>query len=155
MTKKLIALAGAGALLLGTIAPVMAWGYQWPWMGGGDTNTANVTNNVGAYSSTGYNTQVGGKGMQLMFTGNSYAGATATTLANTDVGCCGEDEDCGCEDENTARVTNNVGAYSSTGYNTQMSYGGGWCWGGSYQEMWTGHSGAEAAAFTVVNTELF
>ena len=153
--KRLIAIAGAGAMFLATATPAFAGDHRWFRMGG---DYANVTNTAVATANTGDNDQDNwGKGDNIMFTGDAYAGATAVTIANTHV------SDCGCRDlglwfhKDRANVTNTAVATANTGDNDQDIFGsrtrhhsrGG---GDNYLE--TGMAGAEADAWTVVNTHI-
>jgi len=190
MMKKAIALAGAGAFLLGAVMPVLA-GCQ-----GGrcmrdrttwDVNVALVENEAEAEADTGDNEQYGtassfggdAAASQVILTGNAVAGATAVTVANTDLSCRCRRDPCECKQNHVdfAWVENEAEAEAETGDNEQhgtamsMDMGGQKpspcrgrkCGGGSnnsdgsamlYQETWTGDAVSYADAWTVVNTRV-
>lgn len=167
MIKKIATFAGAAAMLLSAATPAMA---GWWWGGSDDTtNTAVVNNAATATANTGSNDQTnkaygggswfwghGGSAKvkdNAILTGDAWAEANAVTIANTQVGC-------GCEQDgdvsNTAIVNNYSAAAANSGDNTQYNkaktYGG---WAGVYNNgVVTGNAGAEADAWSVVNTDL-
>jgi hypothetical protein len=110
--KRLIAIAGAGAMLLVTVTPAFAKVTPKPQTT--LTNFAIVSNSSSAESNTGGNSQVGGG---YMVTGNAGAVSTAVVVANTTVST-----DCHClpnKISNGAFVTNGADASANTGMNGQ------------------------------------
>lgn len=144
MFKKLIALGGAAALLLGTAVPTFAW---YPFFGS-SMDVAKVTNTAISTANTGGNIQgnyiaaygsdevedidVGGNNQMITGSATSYAGAL--TVANTHLDCCNQcdecdedecDEDecedlqCPCPHKDFAMVENGAMSEASTGMNGQ------------------------------------
>jgi len=170
MIKKIAALAGAGAILLLVVAPVMAIdgfdGPFWSW------DEAYVNNSAAAIANTGgnsqgnyasalgcYNTAKGGSGSgdRWMRTGSAFAFSRAVVVANPHLGCDG------CSDEpyhwDFARVNNSAYAEANTGANSQNNSASakgflnraGAGSGSGDRGMRTGPASAHAAAWTIVN----
>lgn len=176
MMKKIAALVGAGAMLLGTAVPAFAW---WNWWTPTTSDTAVVTNSAQSVANTGNNLQGNGvdaswsfvgpvsvKGDNGVSTGNADADATAVVVANTHVECCStpcsggcmQMQSCPCPHNDYAVVTNSAYAGANTGYNLQGNgvtlkgvWGGGVTVGGD-NSAWTGSATADSDAWTVVNT---
>ncbi len=162
MVKRLIVTGAAAAMMLASALPAFAtyqcWGWNcYPTPEPTTTLTGTVSgNNVVAAANTGMNTQTGGK-MQMMKTGDAWAGAYQTNMVNSNE--CG---DCatGYNGTFTGTVKNNkVVALANTGKNTQTagmvkpsrcySYST-----GGMQMMMTGNAGAEAFQWNVVNSSV-
>ena len=145
--NKLLAFAGAGAMLMASATPAFA-GWHMPYAGG-TTNTAFVTNTANASTNTGYNFQAGKGG--TVATGIAVSDSTAVVVANTSL------KDCGCmslpgKTTNTAFVTNTSNASTNTGNNTQVSSG--WSWHSTNPVTVTGDAASTSNAWTVVNTQI-
>lgn len=141
--KKLAALAGAGAMLLGMAVPAFGW-----WGGGSALNIYNdatVTNRTYTKAYTG-NNGVGG-----MFGGSIFTGAAgATALVANDVNSSVV-ATCDCYDEiniyNGASVYNKTYTRADTGDNgVGGMFGGGW--------VGTGAAGATSVVDNLVNFTL-
>jgi hypothetical protein len=148
--KRLIAVAGAAAMLLSAATPAFASSFgifYRPQSSSDTTNKAYVNNSAVATSSTGNNYQMGGS--NWLITGTALSNADAVVIANTNVTSC---KDCRSTGDvyNKAYVNNSAGALSSTGNNSQTSFGG-WCFSGSNHAI-TGMAGSSADAWAVVNT---
>jgi hypothetical protein len=121
--KKILMTLPAFALALALAAPVSAtWRSSNDELNVTSRNSANVTNNVDSWSSTGRNSVRGGSGDSTILTGLADSFAKSGTEANynaTDLRGAG----CNCFDDvtvrssNRATVTNNVSAESKTGGN--------------------------------------
>lgn len=166
--KKILALAGAGALVLALASPVLAVPFVYV-----DTNVAYVNNSATAVADTGMNSQsnvadvnhgggvtVRGSGDRTITTGTADAYAGALVVANTHIGCGGN---CGggvpvYVSRDTAYVNNGADAGAFTGTNAQdnvalVRNGGGVTVSGSgNRTVRTGASDSTARAWTVVNT---
>lgn len=172
MMKKILALAGAGALLLSVAGP--AFGCTGLWcLFCRDVNNADVENNAQATAYTGWNSQsdladvehgggvtVNSTGDRDIHTGNADAYAGALVVANTNVSCCDGDS-CWCLETNNARVRNGAGAMADSGLNYQddmarVLHGGGVTVNGGdgSRVIHTGNADSEARAWTIVNTRL-
>lgn len=160
MMKKIAALAGAGALLLGAAVPVFAHSWDWAYVNNSavavaDTGGNSQSNIAEAYYYSGA-TVYGGSGARTMYTGDADAYAGALVVANTHI-------DCGlCSSRwhtDSAQVTNGAGAYAYTGDNGQddvafADYSSGATTYGSAgaRYMDTGSADSEVRAWTIVNT---
>ena len=159
MIRKLAALAGAGALLLGAAVPVFATGWSW-----GSSDVAIVNNGASAYADTGGNSQdvmaqKGGdiddaNGSRYINTGSATAYAGALTVANTHVGC-GPCASGGWGHKDFAMVNNGAEAMALTGYNSQdvmAQKGGSINDADGDRTVYTGAADSTARAWTIVNT---
>lgn len=168
MMKKLAAMAGAAALLLGATVPALA--HHRHWYGGSDV--AMVENSASAVASTGGNGQGnavlanGGhnddttvSGNNYMSTGDANAYAGALVVANTHIGC-GPCASGGRKHKDFAMVKNGAGAGAYTGGNGQgnaVEENGGHnddTTVSGNNSMTTGNATSKARAWTVVNTHL-
>ena len=138
--KRLIAVAGAAAMLLSAASPVLAF---MPMGGSTTTNFAIVDNTAVAKSSTGDNMQFGSS--NWLVTGMALSSSEAVTIANTNVKSCWNCWGSG-NVFNSAVVDNTSIAKSETGDNWQTGFG---CWG---NHAITGNAGSDASAWTLVNT---
>lgn len=158
MFKKLAALAGAGALLLGAALPAFAL------FDGGDvaiikknqaTAEANTGGNLqGNYALVGGGDDTSVSGNNSMSTGNASAYAGALVVANTHIRC-------GC-DGNGGHVDfayvkkNKATALANTGVNEQgngaLVDGGDDTSVSGDNSMSTGDASSTARAYTIVNT---
>jgi hypothetical protein len=163
MMKRIIAAAGAGAMVLAASATVFAYG-QYPWWGWGSRDVAVVENVAVADSVTGGNSQDvtawscgyidDANGTRSIRTGNANAYAGAVTIANTHVGC----DQCGWgwgSHNDYANVGNYAQSYGLSGGNTQDVT----AWRGGRvndadgsRAVSTGNANTESHAWTVVNT---
>lgn len=160
--KKLIAVAGAGAMLLSIAGPAFAYGSY------GSADVAIVNNGAIATSNTGNNSQgnvssvykgraedVSVSGNNNMTTGAASSYAGAVVVANTHVGC-------GCESSrhhsDVAIVDNGALAGSNSGANGQGNASA--VEKGRAEDvrvsgtnsLVTGDSSSTARAWTIVNT---
>jgi hypothetical protein len=149
--KKLVAIAGAGAMLLITVTPAFAKEHRQTQPQTSLTNFAVVTNNSSADSNTGGNGQIGGGSM---VTGNAGAVSTAVVVANTTVST-----DCHClpnKISNGAFVMNGADASANTGMNGQTVAAPKTERHDKYvaptATMVTGNAHSNANAWSVVNT---
>ncbi len=109
--KRLIAIAGAGAMLLSAVTPAFAYGSF--YMPSSDTNNfAIVDNTAVAKSSTGANWQTGGS--NYLITGIAVSDSTAVVVANTNVVNCRTCRSTG-DVNNMALIDNTSIAKSDTG----------------------------------------
>jgi hypothetical protein len=148
--KRLVAIAGAGAMLLSVATPAFALNFGPVFTPSyKTTNVAIVSNTANANSNTGYNTQTGKSG--FIGTGVAMSGSTAVVVANTSA------KDCNCTPKgdvtNSAMVGNTANASSNTGFNTQSSGPSLWSVGPGPAVM-TGGAGSSASSWTVVNTSV-
>lgn len=171
MMKKLISLAGAGAILLSAAVPAFAHLRHFGW---GSRDVAVVDNTAFSVANTGGNSQnnsasvnttchsgarAGSTGNRNMDTGNADAYAGAVVVANTHVGCdtCGRGSH-----RDFANVSNWADAESNTGYNHQNDSASAYMTHRSNasagstgnRNMNTGKADSESHAWTVVNTHL-
>ncbi len=146
MIKKVLAIAGAGAILLSMAGPAFGWG--WSWGGSNDLdidNHAFVVNKVYTRADTGDNS-IGGR---YVFGGSIRTGAaTAGTDVLNDVnssfvGCDCVDGD--VDIDNGAFVYNRVKTRADSGDNR---IGGKFVGGGS---ITTGAAGAGSIVTSLVN----
>ena len=174
MIKRLIAIGGATALLLGAAVPALAWG------GWGSRDVAIVGNEAVAVANTGGNTQDNfaagdeaevedNDGDRYMDTGDADAYAGALVVANTHVGCdCDEDNNTeslngggGSNHKDFALVGNGAGALANTGDNAQDDVALGDGDDAEVEDndgnrtMYTGNASSTARAWTIVNTHLW
>lgn len=160
MTKKILALVGAGAMILSVAGSAFAWRRS------GSSDVANVINIASAGSYTGENTQNAlnsgrpwsstmANGSRRISTGNAGSSATAVTVANTHVGC-GTCSSGGRNHRDVANVENVADAISDTGLNAQdaAAVAGGDVYAGGSRGIRTGSAWSRASAFTIVNTHL-
>jgi hypothetical protein len=167
MMKKLAAMAGAAALLLGAVAPTFAEdGPFFPWW---SQDVAVVNNGATAVANTGGNKQGNGAAYNIVnsgnvaVTGNNWMGtgkadayAGALVIANTHMGC----DLCSVSlfHQDYAGVNNGATAVADSGNNGQGSgANGNYVWvGGVYvtgnNGMDTGNAISTARSWTVVNT---
>ena len=166
MVKKILALAGAGAMLLSVAGPALAWNWSY----------VDVENVAGAVADTGGNSQGNsavasggcndadagsGSGYRNMTTGSATAVAGARVEVNTDLGdwSCGECylplNDSYVYVGNAAVAAADTGGNSqnnsavATGYGNDADAGSG---SGGARSMTTGPAYSNAQAFTIVNT---
>jgi pyruvate/2-oxoacid:ferredoxin oxidoreductase beta subunit len=160
--KRLIAIAGAGAMLLSTITPAFAHqqGLQM-----GTSNSAMVSTIVSSQAVTGGNVQTNYayKGevedsKNVAITGDAGAEALAVTVTNTNlrVGCYACSPASG---RNSAFVASDVSSLALTGDNTQSNSAiGGHRSEGEVEDSKniavTGDAWSEASAWTVTNTNI-
>jgi hypothetical protein len=172
MVKKIIALAGAGAMLLSMATPALGTGWWW-W--GSDRNTTIVRNDVLSVADTGGNTQdnvalvnrsfgvgahAGSMGNRDIDTGDARAYAESSVEVYTDTGCTM------CSwlrpSRDYTEVTNIVGAGAYTGDNHQDNYAsvnwstcsdaGARSWG--ERDIGTGNATSTAKGWTVVGAHV-
>ncbi len=161
MVKKIVALTGAGAVLLSLAVPVFGWTPR--------KDIAIIENNeISASANTGMNSQdvtakaqkggdVYANGTRTISTGNAHAKAKGVIVANTHVGCGpfgGEPRH-----KDVAVVKNNVVyADANTGLNwqdvTAKAQKGGEVNASGTRTISTGHAWAKAKGYVVVNTHL-
>jgi len=151
MVKKLVALTGAGAMLLATAGPALAYRHYHHWWSRSDdvsiSNYASVYNTVYTQADTGDN-RIGGRcvlGGEIE-TGTATAKSDVLNQVNSNEVSCGCDGDVGVR--NSARVRNTVTTRADTGDN---SVGGRMVFGGA---IGTGNAGATSIVTSVVNTNL-
>lgn len=180
MIKKIIAVAGAAAVLAASAGPALGWWGGWHRTS--DVDVANVNNTAISTANTGGNSQNNDANATMgidqeaeveagddrnITTGNAYAGALAVTVANTDISCGRRGQDpCPCPDEraDTANVNNTADALADTGMNTQDDSADALLGLDQEAEVEAGHRSdrnittgdatSRAWAFTVVNTDL-
>lgn len=145
--RKLIALAGAAALIAGMVTPALGFGGWSRPTPSWDVDVAMVSNTASANAETGENVQTanananGGDalaGDQFILTGDAYSRANAMVVANTEVNCdcgaaqpncggrCGSrypQQQCPCpeNDVDLALVGNHAEANADTGNNVQVA----------------------------------
>ena len=162
--KRLIAIAGAGAMLLSAVTPAFAHvRFQMPSYDYDFTNKAYIDTEVTAIADTGDNTQkLYTTGSNLMGTGDAVADASAVTFANLYDVCGGCLPKGDVDLYNKAHIDTDVFAKADTGDNYQKISGG-----LSVQSLdlrhhhqqqptasnvlWTGNASSWGSAFTVVN----
>jgi len=164
--KKLAAMAGAAALLLGATVPALA--HPWHWHGGSDVaiveNSASAVANTGengqgnaVLANGGHNDDTTVSGNNYMSTGGADAYAGALVVANTHIGC-GPCASGGPNHRDFAMVGNGAYAVANTGENGQgnaVEEDGGHnddTTVGGDNTMVTGGAVSTARAWTVVNT---
>lgn len=170
--KRLIAVAGTTALMLGSAVPALA-NYEGGNGGGygGGSDVAIVNNSAAAYSNTGGNNQgnsatvkkakVSGdvevSGNNTLDTGNATAKASSVVVANVHKGDC---ECLGRKHKDVALIRNSAEAGADTGYNNQGNSAtvkkakvndGGEVKVSGNNTGTTGNAAAKAKAWTVVN----
>ncbi len=143
MVKKVLALVGAGAMLLTVAVPALAWPTP-PAPNLKIVNSAWVTNNVGSWANTGRNMVSGW--CSIVKTGDAQAVSSVGNDVNLNVvGCSCFNCNCGGDLSltNKATVTNRVGSWANTGSNTVM---GGW--------LTSGNASAVSVVENAVNTNI-
>jgi hypothetical protein len=137
--KKLAALAGSAALLLGMAGSVLAFGPEV------EDNWAGIYNRVYSRANSGGN-EIGGMFVHggTIVTGDAWASSLLSNTVNSLEGC-------GCGlftsiDDNGAHLYNSVKAKANSGYN---SIGGKFVFGGT---IVSGGAGAESLVSNVVNS---
>ncbi len=165
LRSKVAALAGAGALLVATVAPSFAmWDWHMPSVNT-TTNTAYVTTNTSSSASTGGNVQTAGSNShQAIYTGDAESSSNSLTVVNAAVGCgCTTDTHSKTTNKvtNTAFVTSNTSSGASTGGNVQLStttnsrhHEEHKSNTGSSQFVSTGYAGSSSTSMTFVNVSL-
>lgn len=150
--KRLVAIAGAGAMLLAVVTPAFAaedHGFKPVAPVTSLTNSATVSNAASATSSTGGNVQQGGG---YMWTGNAGSVANAVVVANTTVVVGGK---LPTNIANAAYVENYAAAVSATGGNVQSAptpSRGDRSERPTSLKLFTGDAGSTSNAWSVVNT---
>lgn len=164
--KKILALAGAGAILLGMAVPAFAVTTN-------IVNKAKVSNSTTAVASTGVsagnvvsvekagvgNINVGGSNeIKKLSTGNADALAVGAVVANTQIGCatCG-----GGSIKNKAKVKNtttaqaDTGVQAGSGVSVYKAHVGGINLNGNNEikKLHTGDADSDSIGIVVVNTQ--
>ncbi len=147
MVKKLLAAAGAGAMLLSLAVPAFAW-TTWttqPKTEATVNNSAYVKNFVDTYAGSGGNSVFGLFTKGVIKTGDAFAYTDVANTVNMNM------LDCDCYDKltinNTATVKNYVDTTAKTGKN---SVSGSWVHG----FIKTGAADAYSLVDNVVNTNM-